>query len=150
MVNPYPPTSSWTSPWTLLHLKSDPGEEFFRPAQLWWKVISVSKHFDYWILMGVMSTSKWGVSCQILMPRFWDMGTLTSFFWGPWKIDFTFLHKRKIIFIVRSFLTLKNYQCINRFTYHWIDLVVLDCHNSFCFKKQNFWKTKKRNFHFVL
>ena len=54
----------------------------------------VSNNFDYCTLNGAKSALKRGASCQNLMPHFWDMGTLTYFFWEPWKTNFIFLHFR--------------------------------------------------------
>ena len=39
---------------------------------------------------GIQNPSIWGVYRKIPRHSFWDMATLTCFFWQPWKIKFRF------------------------------------------------------------
>ena len=39
---------------------------------------------------GIQNPSIWGAYCKIPRHSFWDMATLTCFFWQPWKIEFRF------------------------------------------------------------
>ena len=39
---------------------------------------------------GIQNPSIWGAYCKIPRHSFWDMATLTYFFWQPWKMKFRF------------------------------------------------------------
>ena len=91
----FPPKSRLRT-WRGVHIASEVGIQWWVKAILIavhsrrGDALTVSKQIIRCILTGIQNPSKWGAYHEILMGAFWDMATLTCFFWQPWKLYFIF------------------------------------------------------------